>query len=65
LSKRRKKWLGVGRVVGNEGTADGEWRTKELLHGANTFGDEEAVALAGVTALQVSGYAEHAHAVGT
>jgi len=55
----------VGRVVGNEGTADREWRTKELLHGANTFGDEEAVALAGVTALQVSGYAEHAHAVGT
>ena len=65
MSKRWKECLAEGRVIRHEGTAEGEWRTKELLDGANAFGDEEAVALAGVTALQVTGYTEHAHAVGT
>ncbi|HKW12251.1 MAG TPA: hypothetical protein VJO33_17835 [Gemmatimonadaceae bacterium] len=55
----------MGRVLRQEGTAESKRRTEQLLDGANAFGYEEAVALAGVTALQVTGYTEHAHAVGT
>jgi hypothetical protein len=35
---------------------------EKLGYGANAFGYEEPVALARVSALQVPGYAQHAHA---
>jgi hypothetical protein len=49
----------------NEGTANRECRAEELVDGAYAFGDEKTVSLPRVTALQVTGYAEHAHAMGT
>ena len=52
-------------ILSDEGAADGERRAKKLVDGANAFGDEEAVTLARMTALEVAGYTEHAHAVGT
>ena len=40
-------------------------RSEELVDGTNSFGNEEAVSLARVAALQVTGYTEHAHAIWT
>jgi hypothetical protein len=67
FSQSREQCLAVremGRRL-HECAADSEWRTQELGDGANAFGNEKAVTLARVTALQVTGYTEHAHATGT
>ena len=42
----------------------GEVRTEQLVDGANTFGDEQAVALTGITTLEVARYSEETHAAG-
>jgi hypothetical protein len=55
----------IGRGRGNKGAANRECRTEKLVDGTNAFGDEKAVSVARVTALQVTGYAEDAHAMGT
>jgi Zn-dependent protease with chaperone function len=40
----------------------GEVRTEQLFDGANTFGDEQAVALTSMTTLEVARYSEETHA---
>jgi len=55
----------VGRGRRNEDAANRECRAEELVDRTNAFGDEKTLSLARVTALQVTGYAEHAHAMGT
>ena len=55
----------IGHGWRNESAANRECRTEELVDGTNAFGHEETVAFARVTALQVTSYAEHAHAMGT
>lgn len=55
----------IGHGWRNESAANRECRAEELVDGTNAFGDEKTVSLARVTALQVTGYAEHAHAMGT
>ena len=42
----------------------GEVRTEQLFDSANTFGDEQAVALTGITTLEVARYSEETHAAG-
>ena len=42
----------------------GEVRTEQLFDGANTFGDEQAVALTSMTTLEVARYSEETHAAG-
>ncbi|HEY7236624.1 MAG TPA: hypothetical protein VH539_20865, partial [Gemmatimonadaceae bacterium] len=67
LSQHRRECFVVCELLRGkkERAADFEWRPKELGNGANAFGNEEAVTFARVSALQVSGYTEHAHAIGT
>ena len=42
----------------------GEVRTEQLFDGANTFSDEQAVALTSMTTLEVARYSEETHAAG-
>jgi hypothetical protein len=67
MEGRNERWAvtEIGRGRRNEGATNRECRAEELVDGTNAFGDEETVSLARVTALQVTGYTEHAHAMGT
>jgi hypothetical protein len=54
VEERGAAWC-VGELRGDEEAADGERRGEQLLDGADSFRDEEALALTGATAPEVAG----------
>jgi hypothetical protein len=51
-------------VVDDECTAHDEWGPKELVDGADSFGDEQSLSFASMPSLEITRSREHAHGAG-